>query len=616
MIYIKKDFWVPCDDIILEDSADHAVRCEKNALVVAGPGAGKTELLAQKAGFLFATNLCREPQKILAISFKKDAAVNLKERVIKRYGREIENRFVSMTYDAFFKSILDHFIYALPIDSRPKDNYGIADDAAIDFAFTKAGFVAPFTHKKNDIKTIQNRMIAKLELPVSGNSLEAKAWTYLLKGSNEQLPALSFTMIAMLAKYIIDNNPMIRRALQYTYAYVFLDEFQDTTDLQYSIVKSCFQGSKSVVTAVGDNKQRIMLWAGALKTVFEDFQKDFDSEKFQLIMNHRSAPRLVVLQKEMYNLLKEPKLIVKTSKKWNEEDGRIQLLMSKDEQYEAIKVSESIQQQIKNGININDICILCKQRIIDYSPRIVENLQNIGIRARDETEYQDLIKEPIIRLIIDFLLVAIKRKNPNEWRNLEVYYGKFTGMDNESNHEQYFRNIECLIKSLDKVKKMEENVETKNDFEYLIQYIIDFWGISRIKAQFPEYQQGNYLNEKICKFVDIFWKEYELGEKDWIRAIENFIGVHSIPIMTIHKSKGLEYSAVYFIGLEDSAFWNFLNQSEEDRCAFFVALSRAKEFLMFTFSEYRSNLKYPEQKRKNIDEFYELLQKSNVIEVI
>ena len=365
MIYIKKDFWVPCDDIILEDSADHAVRCEKNALVVAGPGAGKTELLAQKAGFLFATNLCREPQKILAISFKKDAAVNLKERVIKRYGREIENRFVSMTYDAFFKSILDHFIYALPIDSRPKDNYGIADDATIDFAFTKAGFVAPFTYKKNDIKTIQNRMIAKLELPVSGNSLEAKAWTYLLKGSNEQLPALSFTMIAMLAKYIIDNNPMIRRALQYTYAYVFLDEFQDTTDLQYSIVKSCFQGSKSVVTAVGDNKQRIMLWAGALKTVFEDFQKDFDSEKFQLIMNHRSAPRLVVLQKEMYNLLKEPKLIVKTSKKWNDEDGRIQLLMSKDEQYEAIKVSESIQQQIKNGININDICILCKQRIID-----------------------------------------------------------------------------------------------------------------------------------------------------------------------------------------------------------------------------------------------------------
>ena len=166
------------------------------------------------------------------------------------------------------------------------------------------------------------------------------------------------------------------------------------------------------------------------------------------------------------------------------------------------------------------------------------------------------------------------------------------------------------------MKKLEENVEAKNDFEYLIQYIIDFWGISRIKAQFPEYQQGNYLNEKICKFVDIFWKEYELGEKDWIRAIENFIGVHSIPIMTIHKSKGLEYSAVYFIGLEDSAFWNFLNQSEEDRCAFFVALSRAKEFLMFTFSEYRSNLKYPDQKRKNIDEFYELLQKSNVIEVI
>ena len=79
--------------------------------------------------------------------------------------------------------------------------------------------------------------------------------------------------------------------------------------------------------------------------------------------------------------------------------------------------------------------------------------------------------------------------------------------------------------------------------------------------------------------------------------------------MTIHKSKGLEYSAVYFIGLEDSAFWNFKNQPEEDRCAFFVALSRAKESVAFTFCKKRSNLKYPDQSHKRINEFFELLQK-------
>lgn len=67
------------------------------------------------------------------------------------------------------------------------------------------------------------------------------------------------------------------------------------------------------------------------------------------------------------------------------------------------------------------------------------------------------------------------------------------------------------------------------------------------------------------------WIELETTQMDWMLAIENFEGLHSVPIMTIHKSKGLEYDAVYFVGLEDSAFWSFKNQPDEDRCTFFVA---------------------------------------------
>ena len=77
--------------------------------------------------------------------------------------------------------------------------------------------------------------------------------------------------------------------------------------------------------------------------------------------------------------------------------------------------------------------------------------------------------------------------------------------------------------------------------------------------------------------------------------------------MTIHKSKGLEYSAVYFIGLEDSAFWNFRNRSEEERCAFFVAISRAKEAITFTFCKQRTGTKYPIQQHKVINEFFGII---------
>jgi len=76
-----------------------------------------------------------------------------------------------------------------------------------------------------------------------------------------------------------------------------------------------------------------------------------------------------------------------------------------------------------------------------------------------------------------------------------------------------------------------------------------------------------------------------------IEAIEDFLGNNSIPIMTIHKSKGLEYDTVIFLGLEDDAFWNFKNQTDADLCAFFVAFSRAKRQVIFTFSASREVLR-------------------------
>lgn len=86
--------------------------------------------------------------------------------------------------------------------------------------------------------------------------------------------------------------------------------------------------------------------------------------------------------------------------------------------------------------------------------------------------------------------------------------------------------------------------------------------------------------------------------------------------MTIHKSKGLEYDSVYFVGLEDSAFWNFKKQPEEDRCAFFVALSRAKKSVTFTYCSYRYNFIKVAQKKEDINEFYDLLKTSGLANVI
>lgn len=614
MKIVNENNWKTVGNITLEKNALDAIKCEKNTLVIAGPGAGKTELLAQKACYLFETNLCRAPQKILAISFKKDSAENLKERVLKRYGEEIKDRFISLTYDAFFKSIVDHFIYSLPVNCRPNINYVIADDNMINEAFKKAAN-KDISLDRSIIKN-KNKKINSVTLPLDENSLEGKVWNYLLKGFDNNEAAITFSMITKLATYIVDTNPMIKRAIQATYSYVFLDEFQDTTELQYLFLKSCFKDSKSIITAVGDYKQRIMVWAGALKTVFDDFRSDFNADDFNLIMNYRSAPRLVSLQKAMYGILNESQSYVGTSDKWNDDDGCVKLLMSKNELQESQNVVESIKENISDGMDLKDICILCKQKIKDYTSQIIIDLQKEGIRARDEGEYQEQLSEPIVNLILNFLKLSVNRKSLDEWINLETEYIAIMD-ETDENQDDIYRDciykLDCKLKEINKYLKLPLDI---NKFNYMIDNIIDFFNIDRIKARYITYKQGDYFNKTITKFKDLFWKEYEYAELNMIKAIEGFRGLYSIPIMTIHKSKGLEYSAVYFIGLEDDAFWNYNNQQEEDRCAFFVAISRAKKFLMFTFCEQRKNTKNPIQKTEKIEEFYDLLSESKVAEKI
>lgn len=607
---IDKEIWEPSDGIILEKSAKQSITSQNNILVIAGPGAGKTELLAQKATYLLQTNLCKDPQKILAISFKTDAAQNLKERVERRCGQDAKSRFSSMTYDAFFKRILDHFLYALPEELRPNTDYLINDLKIIDQAFIHQdvfldGTVNSKFNKHYD-KTLKETI-----LPLNTNDFGSKIWTLLLKGFDNHKATLTFKMINKLADYIILTNEQIKLAIQKTYSHVFLDEFQDTTDLQYKFIKDCFLGSNSIITAVGDNKQRIMLWAGAMKNVFKIYNEEFKSDQKVLLMNHRSAPKLVELQRKMYESLQEENLDIKYSEKWNSSDGEINLFISDNEGLEANAIANDIEKKICKGIKPNDICILCKQKPQDYSQAIEKALKEKGIRSRIEIDYQDLIKEPIIQLILDIVSCSINIKQAQKWETIKDCVINIFSINSDTTTYEELQN-----QIFDLRNKLKNMIEQKCDISDIINTINSFLDTNRIKAYFPAYSQGKYFDTILDRFIKLFNIEFAEASQNWQNAIDNFCGLNSIPIMTIHKSKGLEYSAVYFVGLEDSAFWNFKNQPEEDRCTFFVALSRAKCSVTFTFSNVRSGLKYPKQKKDAINEFFELLQNSGIANVI
>ncbi|WP_261698103.1 UvrD-helicase domain-containing protein [Staphylococcus equorum] len=620
--------WKPSDDVTLEDSALHAIRASSHVAIAAGPGAGKTELLAHKAGYLIETGMCPYPKKILAISFKTDAARNLQERVELRYGKGVEKRFESKTFDAFAKGILDQFIHALPKEYQPPKNYEIIlnekslNDIIKGYITEPNSYYSNWQYEYHINSVLRTMKETKLPIVSFENDLYSwineRLWMALLNGKGNLKSSLTFSMISILVEYLLKENPLLVKALQATYSHVFLDEFQDTTHIQYSLLKTIFLKSNTVITAVGDNKQRIMGWAGALQNAFGIFKSDFNTTQYTLLNNFRSAPNLVYIQNIFSKTLNDASIEVLPAGEWNENEGVCEIWNFKNHNIEAILLASYISKWMKvENLKPRDFCIIVKQHEHIYAAEIMKELSKINIKSRIEKDYHDLLSEELVLLIIRFLKLSYEEKSPELWLNVidEIIDMKYRDADPESIN--YLIIEKELVKMLDEVRKLYSNINDTNfntQFAEILQEIVVFLGEDIIKATYPKYNQANYFNEVMQKMIDKLQYQNCISMKG---LVQEFCGEYSIPIMTIHKSKGLEYHTVVFIGVEDDAFWSFSTQKEADKNAFFVALSRAKQKMIFTISEKRNILKFGEEKNilqetENISELIQTLMDAGV----
>lgn len=612
---IAPDEWKPIGVSTLEPEALESVKHDSNLLVIAGPGAGKTELLAQKACYLLQTNICRYPRRILAISFKKDSAANLKERVEKRIG-QINVRFDSMTFDGFAKSILDNFRNLLPSEFRPTKNYQIhqATDVEIQNFFktlnqqeiTNSQLIAEIANANQlDRKKLIDNFIKKhfvsFRLGVSGRNhaldwASDQLWSALIRGDNAG-SKISFQMISRLAEYAVNLNQYLRKSILATYSHVFLDEFQDTTSIQYDFVKSCFYQSSAVLTAVGDGKQRIMTWAGARTSIFSDFKNEFLAKEKNLIMNFRCAPRLVELQSTVAKHLDAsavPQMASQTT------GGVIKRIDFKNESQEASSLAVKVQTTLNGGIAPEQICFLFKQQIPKNSAQIIQKLNALGIKARVEDEFQDLLKDDAVKIALSFVryLFEIDADARDEVFKLMI--------DGDSSLLDY-RRIESSLVALKNTAKSGDNFSSEEKISQFLGHIFTFVGNERLSVLIQGYSEEN-LKTSIDKFGNKFFEIYN-REKNVLNSVNEFLGVGVIPCMSIHKSKGLEFDVVFFVGLESGLFWNFKNQPDEDIQAFFVAISRPRTELYITFCKQRNN---EVQQKNSIQKIYDFLNSSNV----
>ena len=261
--YVSGDNWQPSDGVKLTPEQQTAVLInDRNIAIVAGPGTGKTEVLAQKATYLLQTGLCLSPFRILALCYKVDAASNIRERVKKRCPKDLSSRFCSLTVDSFIISLVRRFATSLPSWLKIQTDFEIVDEIdLVNYCRSANTTVFPNQYTK-DVTILQ------------GDVSKATKDIYLYAARNN---FFDYNMCHTLAYYIINNNQNIKKLISKTYKYIFLDEFQDMNVRHYDILKCLFNNQYNKICAVGDFNQAIMGWAGAVPDIFNKFQNDFSS---------------------------------------------------------------------------------------------------------------------------------------------------------------------------------------------------------------------------------------------------------------------------------------------------------------------------------------------------
>ena len=400
--------------------------------------------------------------------------------------------------------------------------------------------------------------------------------------------------------------------MQTTYGFLFLDEFQDTTNVQYDLTTTAFRGSSCALTAVGDPKQRIMVWAGALDGIFKRFKDDFAAESRSVVMNYRSAPQLVAMQQFLIAGLDSsaPKPVAfHTDAKGV---GSSIIFMYETVDSEAEHLAEQIRGTLTDErLAPRDICILTRNWNDTYSGLITQKLAKLGIKARLEKTLQDLISEPVVLVQLSLLKLALSERDANAWDSIIETLSSV-----ESGPEKKERHLEMRLAAF--VRKLRGFLGgcsvTIDSITKVLTGLITFFGIDRLKSSFPQYAQGSFLEDLQKQLATELEARLSRGST-WLDAVLDIEGRDSVPIMTVHKSKGLEYHTVIFVGLEDSAFWAFDRDPAEEKCAFFVVFSRAITRVIFTYCMTRPK-KFGEgalpQSKQSIGVFYELLASAGV----
>ena len=581
-------------------------------LVTAGAGSGKTRLLTHRVAYLI-DQLGVSPYNILAITFTNKAAGEMKERISKMV-QGAENVWIS-TFHSMCARILRKEIGELePYDK----NFSIYSDTETDKLVKdifneksiiddkdklKKSFYFHLSNWKNGTMKLSEYIASRSD---EEDIRRIGSLIYEYEARMKKNNALDFDDLLRKTLELFLEKPHILEYYSTRFKYILVDEFQDTNSVQYKLVKMLAKVHGNVFV-VGDEDQCIYSWRGANFQNIFDFKKDFQNVKvFKLERNYRSTASILNIAN---NVIKN-NLTRLDKNMWTEQgDGEKPVLYNAyDERDEALYVAKNVETLHSQGYDYKDIAVLMRMNALSRSFEEAFLSYNIPYRIFGGFKFYERAE---IKNLISYLRIFINKKDNVSFEKIINFPKRGIGEGGleklrtlagektliETVTSSSILNEPALYKKLIKFIEVYKDLDQidKKPISSFVEKVISKFEIRGAYSSKDEDDLNRLMN--IEQFISSV-KEYEtlnpdaeLGdflESITLKADSDEIGEGgSVTIATIHAVKGLEFKAVFVIGLEEGmlpisrAIGNN-SEIEEERRLLYVALTRAEERLFMT----------------------------------
>ncbi len=595
---------------------------EDPVLIIAGAGSGKTRALAFRTAFLIIEKKVY-PQNILAVTFTNKAAQEMKERImnlLRDFSFSSSNLPLIGTFHSICVKILRREINRLDY----KKSFSILDSqdqlALIKKVFKELSLNPEQFNPKAALGTIskaKNELIDADRFAKSAGSyyeeVISKIYSSYQKKCCEQ-SALDFDDLILFTVKIFKDFPEVLEKYQNIFRYIMVDEYQDTNHAQYELVNLLAKKYQNICV-VGDDWQGIYAFRGANIQNILDFEKDYPKAKVvKLEQNYRSTQNIL---DAAYGIISK-NINRKDKKIWTENKGGhlIESFEARDEKEEAEYVATEIQREMKLGKKFSDFVILyrtnAQSRILEEAMLRFSLPYRIigGIKFYQRKEVKDVLA--YLKLIQNFNdQISLERIINEPKRGIgEATIGKWIKFSQENNlnlieagiNLKKEKNIadnklDHISKFCDFIKRMAEIKSSLKLREFIEKVYIES-GYEKYLLDGSE--EGEMRHENVMELLTVAQK-YE--EYPTVEGLELFLeevalisdtdnidrASEAVHLMTLHSAKGLEFTNVFIVGLEEGILPHSRSllspqEMEEERRLMYVGITRAKEkiYLLFT----------------------------------